>query len=175
MLKPTSLCEHVNHGLAVEQNEFSFFWLNVCNQNESRLEKLWLKNIYCTTNVTNVDLHIPLLICILIFMSFSFQLTVHCSWNECIMHFHFQVLDLHELSLVELHCLLILRLFGCHVLTINLHPGKWTLQDSLRMILMLHLNVERACFSEYEFKTFFKWQMNSDLKTDFRQEVRWRH
>ena len=40
------------------------------------------------------------------------------------MHFHFQVLDLHELSLVELHCLLILRLFGCHVLTINLHPGK---------------------------------------------------
>ena len=91
------------------------------------------------------------------------------------MHFHFQVLDLHELSLVELHCLLILRLFGCHVLTINLHPGKWTLQDSLRMILMLHLNVERACFSEYEFKTFFKWQINFDLNTDFRFEVRWHH
>ena len=56
----------------------------------------------------------------------------------------------------------------CMILTINLHPGKWTLQDSLRMILMLHLNVERACFSEYEFKTFFKWQINFDLKTDFR-------
>ena len=86
MLKSTSLCEHVNHGLAVEQNEFSFFWLNVCNQNESRLEKLWLKNIYCTTNV---DLHIPLLISILIFMSFSFQLTVHGTNALCIFTFKF--------------------------------------------------------------------------------------
>lgn len=56
----------------------------------------------------------------------------------------------------------------CMILKVNLHPGKWTLQGSLRMILMLHLNVERACFSEYEFKTFFKWQINFDLNTDFR-------
>lgn len=88
MLKSTSLCEQVNHGLAVEQNEFSFFWLNVCNQNESRLEKLWLKNIYCTTNV---DLHIPLLISILIFMSFSFQFTVHGTNALCIFTFKFWI------------------------------------------------------------------------------------
>ena len=54
------------------------------------------------------------------------------------------------------------------ILKVNLHPGKWTLQGSLRMILMLHLNVERACFSEYEIKRYFNWQINFDLKTDFR-------
>ena len=75
MLKSISLCEHANHGLAVEQNEIMLFWLNyVCNQNESRFKKLWLKNFYRTTNV---DLHVPLLICILIFMPVSFQINVH--------------------------------------------------------------------------------------------------
>ena len=86
MLKSISLCEHANHGLAVEQNEIMLFWLNyVCNQNESRFKKLWLKNFYRTTNV---DLHVPL------DLHFDFHacfISDKCSLNECVLHFHYQL------------------------------------------------------------------------------------
>ena len=69
-----------------------------------------------------------------------------CSWNyQC------PAMDVPEKN----NPALLLQMF-CMVLKINLHPGVWTLQGSLHMILMLHFNVERVWFSGYEFKTWFQ-------------------